>query len=67
MGCNEDFIACLKREHKRLSQLIQTIDGGRWWTDTEPGRDQVAVLQERTAQIRSAIGDIERVAGAIGS
>lgn len=62
----KDEIARLEREHKRLGQLIQTIDGTCWWTDAEPGREKVADLQKRTAKIRSAIDYIERVAIAIG-
>ncbi|ACA15517.1 hypothetical protein M446_0974 [Methylobacterium sp. 4-46] len=66
MGCNEEFAADLKREHERLGRLLQTVDGCRWWTDAEPGPEKVAALQERTARIRAAIDDIERVVSAIG-
>ncbi|ACL61202.1 hypothetical protein [Methylobacterium nodulans] len=66
MACNEDLIDALKHEHERLGQLLRVIDGGRWWTDAEPGRLKVAALQERAAQIRAYIDGIERVVGGIG-
>ena len=67
MQSSTDFIDALKHEHARLGRLLGVIDSGRWWTREEPGRVKVEGLKEQAALITSAIDDIERVVGQLGS
>lgn len=67
MQSETDFIEILKHEHDRLGRLLQTIDNGRWWTSTEPGRLKMSSLHEKVQLIRRAIDDMEQAVAHLGS
>lgn len=67
MASSDDVISALRREHERLSRMLQIIDSGRWWTTKDPSHEKLTALQEHTAQIRICLDEIEQIVGGIGS
>lgn len=63
---HREIIVRLKREHRRLRDLLAAIDDGRWWTKEDPGANKLRFLEERTASIHDAINDLSRAVGHLG-
>ena len=53
-----DAIAELSRQHERVSELLRCLDGGRWWSQSQPGlyADDV---HKQVANIKAALDNID--------